>query len=380
MKLIHCADIHIGVESYGRLDPETGLSTRLGDFLAALDRIVDYAITNKIDLFLFAGDAYKNREPTPTHQREFSKRILKLARSGIQCVLLVGNHDTSLAPGKANSLDIYSTLEVEGVNVIRHPELIEVAGLQIIGIPWLRKDSYENLHETLNSLYQKLDPNKPAIITLHGTVEGSVFGSERNVMLGKDYVIPKGLLLNQKIAYVACGHIHKRQVLGTNPPIVYSGSIERVDFGEAEEEKSFELVAISDQREAEHKPISTNARKFVYLNFDIEDKQSFPTRVVLDEIKKHEIKDAVVKVVLNCSDVKASEIDLSEIKASLKDAFFLAGVAKNITRTERLKLEGGFVIETLSPMTALEKYLKAKSYPESKINLLKKYAKELTKD
>ena len=55
MKLIHFSDLHIGVENYGRIDPETGMSTRLLDFLHAYDQLVDYAIANKVDAVLFAG-------------------------------------------------------------------------------------------------------------------------------------------------------------------------------------------------------------------------------------------------------------------------------------------------------------------------------------
>ena len=40
MKILHFADLHLGVESYGRIDPATGLSSRLIDFLAALDQVV----------------------------------------------------------------------------------------------------------------------------------------------------------------------------------------------------------------------------------------------------------------------------------------------------------------------------------------------------
>ena len=48
-----------------------GLSTRLLDFLCAFDQIVDHALTTNVDLIVFSGDAYKTREPSQTHQREF---------------------------------------------------------------------------------------------------------------------------------------------------------------------------------------------------------------------------------------------------------------------------------------------------------------------
>ena len=75
MRILHFAEVHIGVENYGRTDPDTGLSTRLGDFLQTLDELVEYAIDTRVDLALFCGDAYKNRDPNQTHQREFAKRI-----------------------------------------------------------------------------------------------------------------------------------------------------------------------------------------------------------------------------------------------------------------------------------------------------------------
>ena len=72
MRILHFSDLHIGVENYGRIDPTTGLSTRLGDFLAALDQVVDFALENDVDLVLLAGDVYKGRDPSQTHQREFA--------------------------------------------------------------------------------------------------------------------------------------------------------------------------------------------------------------------------------------------------------------------------------------------------------------------
>ena len=65
IKLLHFADLHLGVENYGRIDPSTGLSTRVLDFLHAFDRVVDYALENEVDLVIFAGDAYRTRDPTP---------------------------------------------------------------------------------------------------------------------------------------------------------------------------------------------------------------------------------------------------------------------------------------------------------------------------
>ena len=112
IRVLHTADIHIGVENYSRTDPTTGLPTRLLDFLNVLDEAVDFALANDIDLFIVAGDAYKSRDPSQTHQRELAKRIIRLTENNVSVFLLVGNHDLPNAVGRATSLEIFPTLAV----------------------------------------------------------------------------------------------------------------------------------------------------------------------------------------------------------------------------------------------------------------------------
>ncbi|HKY52978.1 MAG TPA: metallophosphoesterase, partial [Anaerolineales bacterium] len=79
MRILHFADAHIDMANYGRHDPETGLPLRVLDFLKSLDTIIDTAISEKVDMVIFAGDAYKDRSPAPTFQREWEKRIVRLS-------------------------------------------------------------------------------------------------------------------------------------------------------------------------------------------------------------------------------------------------------------------------------------------------------------
>ncbi len=72
------------------------------------------------------------------------------------------------------------------------------------------------------------------VLTAHASVQGASYGGERTVMLGGDLVLPGSLVRNPRLDYVALGHIHKPQDLNQDghPPVIYPGSIERVDFGE----------------------------------------------------------------------------------------------------------------------------------------------------
>ena len=110
MKILHFSDLHIGIENHGRPVTEQDLeampehfapgedrerylghSTRLVDFLSAFDDLVAFALDSSVDLVLFSGDAYKNRDPSQTHQREFAKRISRLASAGVP--VTVTNYD-----------------------------------------------------------------------------------------------------------------------------------------------------------------------------------------------------------------------------------------------------------------------------------------------
>src|SRR5215213_11840452 len=97
IKLLHMADLHIGMENYGRLDPASGMHSRLIDYLDRLDEAIEYGLAEGADVVLIAGDVYKNRTPNPTHQREFAKRIRRIRDADLPVIILIGNHDFSPA-------------------------------------------------------------------------------------------------------------------------------------------------------------------------------------------------------------------------------------------------------------------------------------------
>jgi DNA repair exonuclease SbcCD nuclease subunit len=79
INVLHFADIHIGMENYGHIDSSTGVNSRVIDFLRRLDEVIDYGLSHDVDLVIFAGDAFKTRDPSPTLQREFARRVKRLS-------------------------------------------------------------------------------------------------------------------------------------------------------------------------------------------------------------------------------------------------------------------------------------------------------------
>ncbi len=108
-----------------------------------------------------------------------------------------------------------------------------------------------NIGELIERWLREADPSLPIILTAHASIEGAKFGGERLVMLGNDLVLSGSLVKNKKFNYVAMGHIHKPQDVneGNQPPVIYPGSIERVDFGEAKEDRFFVIAHIEEGKD-----------------------------------------------------------------------------------------------------------------------------------
>ena len=88
IRFVHTADIHIGMENYGKIDGATGIHTRLLDFAKALTHCIDIAISEKVDFFLFCGDAYKTPHPTQTQQRLLVQSFLRLHEAQIPVIII----------------------------------------------------------------------------------------------------------------------------------------------------------------------------------------------------------------------------------------------------------------------------------------------------
>jgi len=405
MKILHFADLHLGVESYGRLDPATGLSSRLLDFLSALDQVVDYALENEVDLVIFCGDAYKTREPTQTQQREFAKRINRLSSNNVPIFLLVGNHDLPNAIGRATTTEIFDTLAVKNVHVSNRPDIYRIptpAGpVQIASLPWLRRSALLSRDETKNLDFEqikerlqqaltqtievnssKLDPSLPSILAAHVWVAGAEVGSERLMTIGQEHVLLLSNVANPAFDYIALGHIHKHQVLSDNPPVIYAGSLTRLDFSDEEDDKGFYLVEIEPDRATGKRQVSfkfhpISSRRFLTINVTLDSQDIDPTPTVLRAITEQEdkVKEAIVRLNITLpAEIEGQFRDI-DIREALKEAHY-STIAREIQREARLRL-GQFTAEEITPLDALKAYLESKKVSPERTKVLLEYGERM---
>jgi exonuclease SbcD len=408
IRLLHFADAHIDMAAgQGRHDPLTGLPVRVLDFLHALDLIIDTAIGEKVDLVIFAGDAYKDRNPSPTYQREWGRRLMRLAQAQIPALLVVGNHDLSPAAGRANTLHEFDTLQVSFIHVISRPEFLgpeDLWGLpiQVIGLPWVTRSGFlaaretgamdsEKVNTELETLIDQLvgdwitraDPDLPLLLTAHASVQNAVYGNERSVMLGSDLILPGGMVRDSRLDYVALGHIHHAQDVnqGKHPPVIYPGSIERVDFGEAQDKKYFVIAEVGKGKTTfEFRELP--GRKFYdrYLRFDVGESMpaadAFRASLKAALPSAEEMKDAIVRLVLEYPRSWEGLIDEPELREYASESLEFHFI-RRLQVEARIRLSGSDTFANLSHNELMVEYLKMMKTPDDDVANLKPLIEEV---
>ena len=399
MKLLHFADAHIDMANYGRHDPETGLPLRVLDFLKSLDTIVDTAIAEKVDMVIFAGDAYKDRSPAPTFQREWGRRIMRLSQAGIPTFLLVGNHDMSPAAGRANAIQEFDTLQIPHVRVLQKPEFLSADELglpvQLIAMPYIsrsglmaaleisgvdRAEVYSEIEQRLTDLIKEwldnADHSLPIILTAHASVQGAAYGSERTVMLGSDFVLPASLVKDKRLDYVALGHIHKPQDLneGKHPPVIYPGSIERVDFGEAKDDKFFVIAEVAKgETQVEWRKLE-GVRPFIDRRADLKSGENVTETLKSALPDPEEMDDAIVRLTVEYPREWDTLIDDGALRKHTENAFEFH-LVKRPQVEARIRLPADQTVSSLSPLDLLDQYWKASHTEDA--DELQKLAQEI---
>ncbi len=405
IRLLHFADLHLGMDSYGAADPDTGLSARAADFLARLEDVRAYAAHFEADLVIFAGDAFKTRAPNPTYQREFARAVRELAAL-CPVVLLVGSHDLPPGPGKAASIELFHTLDVPNtlvgfdyslhrVETRRGPVLVGTAPYPLPGrlLPERRARGAtvealdDLLREALETRLRGLaaqagDDPAPRVLAGHFSVRGALPGSEAAIMLGRDAPVALEAVADPAWDYVALGHHHRHQALPVPegaPPAVYSGSLERVEFDEEGQAKGFcavELPARHGDGPARWEFVPVAARPFLTVRADARQTRK-PTEAVLEAAAGLDVSGAVVRVLVELSEGNAHLLRDADVRRALLDAGadHVTALHKSVEHPIQTRL--GDSPERLDPEALLTRYLEGKSVPPDKLAVLLEAARDI---
>ncbi|MEA5601871.1 exonuclease SbcCD subunit D [Nostoc sp. UHCC 0252] len=381
IKILHLSDIHMGSGfSHGRINPTTGLNTRLEDFVNTLSICIDRALTDAVDMVIFGGDAFPDATPPPYVQQAFASQFRRLMDANIPTVLLVGNHDQHSQGQGGASLNIYRTLGVPGfvVGDTLTTHCIETRNgkVQVITLPWLTRSTLMTRQETegsslaeVNELLterlrvvmegeiRRLDPDVPTVLLAHLMADNASLGAERFLAVGKGFTLPLSLLTRPCFDYVALGHVHRHQNLNksNNPPVIYPGSIERVDFSEEKEDKGYVMLEL-ERGKVEWEFCPLTVRTFRTIEVDVS-KADDPQAVLMKAIAKYDIQDAVVRLIYKLRSEQMDLIDSSSLHTALSPAHTYTIQAELVSQLARPRIPELTASSSIDPMEALKTYL-----------------------
>ncbi len=381
IKILHLSDIHMGSGfSHGRINPATGLNTRLEDFVNTLSRCIDRAIADPVDLVIFGGDAFPDATPPPYVQQAFANQFRRLVDANIPTVLLVGNHDQHSQGLGGASLCIYRTLGVPGFVVgdtlTTHHIKTRNGKVQVITLPWLTRSTLmtrqeteglslaqvnelltERLRVVLEGEVRRLDPHVPTVLLAHLMADNATLGAERYLAVGKGFTLPLSLLTRPCFDYVALGHVHRHQNLNksNNPPVIYPGSIERVDFSEEKEDKGYVIVEL-ERGKTEWEFCQLPVRDFCTIEVDVS-KAEDPQGALIKAIAKYDIEDAVVRLIYKLRSEQMDLIESASLHSALSAAHTYTMQAELVSQLARPRIPELSASSSIDPMEALKTYL-----------------------
>lgn len=379
VKILHLSDIHLGSGfSHGRINPETGLNTRLEDFTRSLERCVDSAIAQQVDLVLFGGDAFPTATPPPYIQQAFASQFCRLVAANIPTVLLVGNHDQHSQGAGGASLCIYRTLGVPGfiVGDTLTTHRIDTKGgpIQVVTLPWLTRSTLltrpetqglsmaevsevllQKLRVALEGEIRRLDKTVPTVLLAHLMTDTARYGAERFLAVGKGFTVPMAILARDCFDYIALGHVHRYQEVCQSPLAIYPGSIERVDFSEEKEDKGYVLLEV-EKGKAVAEFCKLPVRVFQTLEVDLTAEEE-PQEALLGRIAKANITDKVIRLLYKLRPDQAEALDATLIGDALTTAHSYTIQPQLVTQLSRPRLPELGVDSSLAPMSALKAYL-----------------------
>ena len=261
MRILHTSDWHAG-RVWKSVDRLGELGTVLGNLASTIER-------ERIDLVLVTGDVFDHGAPPAEAERvvfEFFKRI---GRAGIPSIVIAGNHDSPVRieawgtlaelvhvhtrglprpPAKGGVIEL-TTSGGEDVIIAAVPFAPVVRMLSALDLAEGDTHARQRYATTMQAMLERLTAwfraDAVNLVMAHTHLDGAVIGgSERTVHVGSEWAATPQMI-PATAHYVALGHIHRPQQVAAAPsPTYYAGSPLQLDFGEAGQEKTFNVIEV----------------------------------------------------------------------------------------------------------------------------------------
>lgn len=334
----------------------------------------------------------------------FASRLHLLTSKEIKVIIILGNHDSPRTVGRAAPPEVFDELKLAGVYVFSKPSFIDLESrdglkIRIFALPYrhpihiaakVEKAGGEKVEldrdELLRAFQAEIKRNfdiftkagrkgaQVGLLAAHLYVEGARRGAERIYIVGEEFAVPSSMIQSEVFDYIALGHVHSHQVLPGKIPIIYAGSLEKIDFSEEDEQKGFMDITYENGL-LTWKFIPIETRRMITLEIDCTEAED-ANKVIADKIEKIDVKDAIVRLVLIVK--PETNIDLDVIHGKLAPTFWHE---VNLERkSEKKTVQATSFWSSLNPHETLARYLKSMKLREEEMSLVGKLGDEIVSE
>lgn len=284
MRILHTADWHLGksLRGYKREDEQ----------FDQVERVLGLTRERDVDVLLVAGDVFDTR---PKKLAGLTKRLADLLRphlaGGLHVVLVPGNHDEREHFRMMRALLNLNEEATSRLHIVETKDVFTIDGVQFGVLPYpsrsalkpdrddeaggvpQNKSASTKYADLIRAMSERLaEHDGPAVFAAHVTIQGVTTPSDHEVTYRDDLILGRSDLPDAgNLAYVALGHIHQPQRIEHTVPCYYSGSIDRLDWGEWQDDKQVMLADISEDEETFVERIDLDATPFDKIELEADD-------------------------------------------------------------------------------------------------------------
>ena len=314
MKIIVAADFHLSLRETHAITTEEG-NSRLQDKLKLIAESVQYAIDNKADMYISAGDEFDSLNPPELLRYKFIEVMAPLFEAGIPWRLIMGNHVYNATYYNMMSEEkLLKLLGKKEFQIISELSTEQFRGHDLGYVPWTRIKEAEEF----------LSKNKNLVLFGHIAILGAVLNDYE--IKSKDG-IQSSSFRNHRAGFF--GHYHKPQMSGN---FGYVGSIARQDFSERNQEKGFIEYNSQSGSAQDHQFIKVNDRPFTQFEFSEPDDP-------IEFIESQSLNGDIVKVILTGTNKWLYSVNKSELAAKTLQAGALKIMPPELNSLEETQLK-----------------------------------------
>ena len=382
MKIGIIGDIHFGAGyNLGKTDPKTQLNSRLLDFINTFNSIIDEFVKRDVQMIVLTGDIFETRHPTSAQLNAFSKCAQRAINKDLEVVIVVGNHDQQRTIS-TTTVDIFNSLETPGISIYGNFGVHTVKdehghNVNFILMPYRDRrmigakttsEAIEIIRNKVNVLCTNLQ--SPKIAVGHFMVDKSITGENPDSFSINELILPLNMFSNFDTTIM--GHVHKHMVLSEDSPtIVYSGSMEKVSFGEKHHSKVSLILDTNNIGDVDILPSKTSRslheKKFDYTDGEKVFKHQITDKIILDIEKfnmRWNLANAIVKFV-----VKVKKNDLYYVNQEKIGEYILSKKVRHlmpmqVSSVNSRKLRNKKITEDVTGKKAMITFIRQLIEPE----------------